>query len=57
MAEHGRSERLKSGELPRLGQARSEASANTHTGVSYIWTVRGREWGCSLRRCMVKMRM
>jgi hypothetical protein len=32
-------------------------SANTHTGVSYIWMVHRRERGHSLRHHVVKMRM
>jgi hypothetical protein len=47
---------LSRGELPRLGQAGSGASTNTHMGVSYVRLVRGRKWGCSLHCCVVKMR-
>jgi hypothetical protein len=53
MVEHGRSERSNSGELPRLWWAGSGASANTHTGVFYVQTVCGREWGHLLHCCMV----
>jgi hypothetical protein len=55
--EHGGSKQSNSGELPRLWQAGSRASTNTHTGVLYVWTVRRREQGRSLHRCAVKMRM
>jgi hypothetical protein len=53
----GRAQRLNGGESPRLWQARSRASTNTHTGVFYVRTVHGREQGHSLCRHAVKMRM
>jgi hypothetical protein len=57
VAERRGSERSNSSESPRLGWAGSGASANTHMGVSYVRTVRGRKRGHSLRCRTVKMRM